>query len=85
MPLRTRVFLALLLWAGGDNTNGNIFFEVRADFVGVAFNIGHVVVDLHLPSFRYAVTSGHVPGIAVDTVTTHILSFFFGPSVSYVF
>ena len=71
--------------AGGDNTASNVLFELRADLIGVSINVGHLLIDLHAPSFRYALTNGHVPGIAVEGVTTHWLSFFFGTTVSYVF
>jgi len=71
--------------AGGANTKNDVFFETRVDLVGVSLRIGHVVAELHAPSFRYAVTNGHVDPIAVEGVTTHVLSFFFGTSVGYVF
>ena len=71
--------------AGGSNTNDNVFFEVRADVIGLALNVGHLIVEAHLPTFRYEVTNGHVAGIAVEGVTTNYLSFFFGLSASYVF
>lgn len=71
--------------AGGSNTGGNAFFEVRADVIGLTFNTGHVLLELNAPSFRYALTNGHVPGIAVEGVTTNYLSFFFGGSASYAF
>ncbi len=73
------------IFAGGTNTNSNVFFEGRADLIGVAFNTGHVIIELHAPSFRYALTNGHVEGVAVEGVSTHYLSFFFGTSVSYAF
>ncbi len=53
--------------------------------IGIALRVGHVVIDLHAPSFRYAITNGHVSGIAVEGVTTNLLSFYFGTSVSYLF
>ena len=71
--------------AGGANTKSNVLFEVRADLIGAAIDLGHVTIELHLPSFRYAITNSHVPGILVDGVTTHWLSFFFGTTVSYAF
>jgi hypothetical protein len=71
--------------AGGTNTNSNAFFEARLDVIGVALSIGHATIELHAPSFRYALTNGHVEGIAVEGVTTHWLTFIFGTSVSYAF
>ena len=72
--------------AGAENTNSDVFFEVRADFIGLEIDpTQHLAIELHAPSIRYAVTNGHVRGVAVEGVTTHYLSFFFGSSVSYVF
>jgi hypothetical protein len=71
--------------AGGGNTNANAFFELRADLLGLTLQTRHMLIDLHLPSVRYAVTNGYVAGVAVDGVTTQYLSFFFGSSVSYLF
>jgi hypothetical protein len=64
--------------AGADNTAGLVYFQPSADVVGVALQIGHVMIDMHLPSFRYAVT---------DRGGTQLnwLSWVFGASVSYVF
>ncbi|HEY1958148.1 MAG TPA: hypothetical protein VGH28_21155 [Polyangiaceae bacterium] len=81
-PLR----LGLGFVAGGnDLSGGDVFFETRADVIGLALSIGHLTIEAHAPSFRYAVTNGHVEGIAVEGVTTHWLSLFFGTSVSYTF
>ncbi len=80
-PLR----LGVGVLAGGDNTGSNVFFEVRVDVIGLRVQSRHWALDLHAPSFRYAITNGHVPGIAVEGVTTNYLSFFFGASVSYIF
>ncbi len=71
--------------AGGANTFNDVFFELRADLIGAAIDLGHLTIELNLPSFRYAFTNGHVPGIAVEGVTTHWLSFFFGTTVTYAF
>ncbi len=73
-PLRTGIGI----FAGGDNTSGLAYFQVRADLVGVALRVGHLVIDLSLPSFRYGGTSG-------NRTTVHLASWHFGGSVSYVF
>jgi len=71
--------------AGGTNTNNEVVFEARVDVIGVSLRIGHVTLELHAPSFRYGITSGHVATIALDSVTIHWLSFLFGTSASYTF
>ena len=73
-PLRVGVGMV----AGADNTAGLVSFLVRADLVGVALKIGHLILDFHVPSFRYAVT---------DTrgVQGHLVSWLIGMSASYVF
>ncbi len=63
--------------AGGPNTFNDVFFEARVDVIGVSLRVGHVIAELHAPSFRYALTNGHVDGIAVEGVTTHVLSILF--------
>jgi hypothetical protein len=72
-------------FAGGSNTNSSVFFQARADLVDLALRTGHVIIDLHAPSFRYGLTNGHVDGVAVEGVTTNVLTFLFGASVSYLF
>jgi hypothetical protein len=47
--------------------------------------VGHVMIDLHVPSFRYALTSGNFPSFGGAGVTQHLLSWLFGFSASYVF
>jgi hypothetical protein len=65
--------------AGPDNNAlGLAFFQVRADLIGAAVQIGHVVIDLHLPSFRYAITDK-------SGTQVHLLDWLFGTSVGYVF
>jgi hypothetical protein len=73
-PLRVGVGMM----AGADNTGGLAFFQARADVVGVALKIGHVMLDFHVPSFRYLVT---------DRFGTqgHWLEWLIGMSASYVF
>ena len=85
VPLTWPLRIGVGVLAGGDNTGGDVFLEARLDPIGVSFQSGPVVVDFIAPSIRYAVTNGHVPGIAFEGVTTHYLSFFFGSSVSYAF
>lgn len=64
----------------GPDTNllGLAFFQVQADLIGVAAQVGHLVFDFHLPSFRYALTdkSGE---------QAHLLEWLFGTSVGYSF
>jgi hypothetical protein len=73
-PLRTGIGV----FAGGDNTASLAYFQVRADLVGVAIRVGHLMIDLTLPSFRYGVT---------DTrgATLHVMGWHIGGNVSYVF
>jgi hypothetical protein len=74
-PLRIGVgFMA----APGNNLNGLAFFQPRADIIGAAIQVGHVIIDMHLPSFRYAVTDS-------GGTQLHLLSWIFGASLSYVF
>ncbi len=63
---------------GGPNTNGLVYFQLRADLLGAAIQVGHLVIDLHLPSFRYAIT---------DTSGTqfHVLDWLFGTTLGYAF
>ena len=63
---------------GGSSTDGLVFLQLRADLIGAAIQVGHVLIDLHLPSFRYNIT---------DTSGTqvHVLDWLFGTSLSYVF
>lgn len=72
-PLR----LGVGIMAGpSPNAGDNAFFEVRADLVGVQVNVGHLLVDFHLPSFRYFVTSA-------NGQTVQILNWLFGVSLGY--
>lgn len=74
-PLR----FGLGMMAGPDvNALGLAYFQVRADLIGAAIQFGHIVVDLHLPSFRYLVTDK-------SGVQLHGLEWLFGTSLSYVF
>jgi len=72
-PLR----LGVGLMAGpSPNAGDNAFFQVRADLVGVQINVGHLLIDAHLPSFRYFITSA-------NGTTVQILDWLFGVSVGY--
>ena len=65
--------------AGPDlNLLGLAWFQMRLDLIGAAFQIGHVVIDLHLPTFRYAITDK-------TGVQAHLLDWLFGASIGYVF
>ena len=44
----------------------------------VQINVGHLLIDLHLPSFRYFVTSA-------NGATGHILNWDFGAGFGYAF
>lgn len=74
-PLR----LGVGIMAGpSPNAQDLAWFQVRADLVGVQINVGHLMIDLHLPSFRYFVTSS-------NGATGHILNWDFGAGFGYAF
>jgi len=65
--------------AGPDlNAFGLAYFVIRADPIGAAVQIGHVVVDFHLPSFQWAITDKSGTQI-------HLLDWLFGMTVGYAF
>lgn len=66
------------MFAGGDNTVSLAYFQARADLVGVALRIGHLMIDFNLPSFRYGVSDSRGG-------TPHIVAWLIGGNVSYVF
>lgn len=66
------------IFAGGDNTGGLVYFQAIGDLVGPAIRVGHLIIDLRLPSFRYAVTSR-------NSWTVHMFSWELGASLNYVF
>jgi hypothetical protein len=66
------------MMAGGNNTGGLVFFQLRADLIGVAIQVGHVIIDLHLPTFRYAITDR-------GGSQAHYLDWMFGTSIGYAF
>jgi hypothetical protein len=76
-PLRAGVGLFAV------NTGNSVFFQARADLAGVAFDFSHVLIELHLPSFRYAVSTGG-SGFSAG-VSLHMFHWDFGGSLSYVF
>jgi hypothetical protein len=74
-PIRFGIGMA----AGPDlNLLGLAWFQMRADLIGAAIQVGHVVIDLHLPTFRYAITDK-------NGVQGHLLDWLFGASIGYVF
>lgn len=73
-PLRVGVGFV----AGANNTQGLAYFEGRFDGVGVAFRVGHLMIDVMAPSFRYTFT--HRLGTAI-----HVMSWHAGGAVSYAF
>jgi len=74
-PLR---FGAGIMAGPSPNAKDMAWFEARADLVGVQIDVGHVLIDLHLPSFRYFVTDN-------SGITSHILNWDFGLSLAYAF
>jgi hypothetical protein len=82
-PGKVRVFWPFRAGAGvvagpDGNILGLAFLQLRADFIGPAVQIGHMMLDFHFPSFRYAVTDN-------QATQFHFLEWLFGTSVSYVF
>ena len=67
-----------MMAAPDRNLGGLAFFQPRADVVGAAIQVGHFMIDMHLPSFRYAVTDSRGSQL-------HFLSWIFGASISYLF
>lgn len=83
IPLADHVYwpirFGLGMFAGpGNNLGGLAFFEIRADLIGAAIQIGHMVIDLHLPSFRYAITDK-------NGQQGHLLHWLFGVTIGYAF
>jgi len=81
IPIMDHVSWPLRLGAGimagpSPNAGDNAWFEVRADLVGVHIDVGHLLIDVQLPSFRYFVTSA-------NGVTGHALNWLFGLSLGY--
>jgi hypothetical protein len=53
-------------------------FQGRLDAVGLAIKVGHVIIDLHAPSFRFVVANE-------DGATAALLTWGFGAGASYAF
>jgi hypothetical protein len=81
IPITDHVSWPIRIGAGimagpSPNAANDAWFEVRADLIGVQVNVGHLLVDLQLPSFRYFVTSA-------NGQTGHVLNWLFGISLGY--
>jgi hypothetical protein len=66
------------LFAGGNNTGGLVYFEALVDLVGLGVRVGHVMLSIELPEFRYAVTDSFGQ-------QSHVLSWHGGATAQYVF
>jgi hypothetical protein len=67
------------IFAGPDlNALGFAYFQARADLVGVAVQVGHLMIDFHLPSFRWQLTDK-------SGTQLHFLDWLFGMTVGYAF
>jgi hypothetical protein len=64
--------------AGGYTAGDLVWLQLEADLVGVAIRLGHIILDFHVPSFRYAVTDH-------SGTQGHLFSWLVGASFSYVF
>lgn len=60
------------------NISSNAYFQVRADLVGLALRVGHVLVEVHAPSFRWGIYTA-------NGLTPTVFSWETGLSLSYVF
>lgn len=70
------------------NTNGNVYVEARGDVLGLALQVGQVMIDFHLPSFRFAWTPGFVGydyAYYYTIGSSVLLDWYGGVSVSYMF
>jgi len=82
------VYWPVRLGAGAftGNTDGMAFFQGRADLFGVALRFGHLMVDMHVPSFRYGVSNtAYANRFQSGTASVHLFSWEVGTSVSYLF
>lgn len=59
--------------------NNAAFMQLRIDIFGVAFRVGHLMLDFSLPSFRYLYSPGDTTGNAM------FFSWLPGVQVSYLF
>jgi hypothetical protein len=68
------------------HTDDMAFFQARADLFGVALRFGHVMVDMHVPSFRYGLSNTNYEGkYSHGTASVHLFSWEVGTSVTYLF
>jgi hypothetical protein len=81
IPIADHVSWPIRIGAGimagpSPNAQDLAWFEVRADLVGVNIAVGHLLIDLHLPSFRMFLTDS-------NSVTGHTFDWLFGASFAY--
>ena len=60
------------------NVGGDVYFQLRADLLGLVLRFGRFTVDAYLPSFRYAISN-------VNGETPNLLSWEFGAGTTYLF
>ncbi len=60
------------------NISSNVYFQARADLVGLALRVGRVIGEVHAPSFRWGIYT-------VNGRTPNVFSWETGLSLSYVF
>jgi hypothetical protein len=83
-----RIGVGMLIIPGGLSLPGTSafpgapFLEVRADVTGLMIQAGHVFVDLHLPTFAYALTSSVNSN---PQALAHLLDWQFGATVGFGF
>jgi hypothetical protein len=77
---RIQICWPLRVGAGffAGNVGGDVYFQLRADLVGLAVRMNHFVLDVYAPSFRFAISQ-------VNGVTPSLLSWEAGLGASYVF
>ena len=63
------------------NTAGAVLGQARVDLIGLQIQVDRWLLDLHLPSFRWAIS----PSDANRLYDMHIVSWFSRLGVSYVF
>lgn len=59
---------------------GFAYFDARADVVGIALQIGQVMLDFHAPSFRFAWTPE-----SYNNMGDMVMHWYAGVSGSYIF
>jgi len=84
IPITDHVSWPLRIGAGimagpSPNAQDLAWFELRADLIGLNIHFGHVLIDLHLPSFRYFLTD------AGGGVKGHMFNWLFGAGFGYAF